>query len=129
MVTESARRKADLIVAAAKERKAFDLVLLKMDNLTSIADYFFICSGRSSRQVQAVAGHIREQVKKHSGHLPLGQEGRAQGHWILLDYGEVVAHIFYHPIREFYDLEGLWSEAESIDLGPGPRPLSETMDA
>ena len=129
MVTESARRKADLIVAAAKEHKAFDLVLLKMDNLTSFADYFFICSGRSSRQVQAVAGHIREQVKKHGGHLPLGQEGRTQGHWILLDYGEVVAHIFYHPIREFYDLEGLWSEAEIIDLEPEPTPLSETMEA
>jgi len=129
LVTESARRKAGLIVAAAKERKAFDLVLLKMDNLTSIADYFFICSCRSSRQVQAVADHIREQVKKRGGHLPLGQEGRSQGHWILLDYGEIVTHIFYHPIREFYDLEGLWSEAERIDLGPEPSSLSGPLEA
>lgn len=117
---DPARRKADLIVAAAREHKAFDLVLLKVDRLTTIADYFFICSCRSSRQVQAVADHIREQMKKKGDHLPLGVEGRTQGHWVLLDYGEVIAHIFYHSARDFYDLESLWIEAEHIDLAPEP---------
>lgn len=114
------RAKADLVAAAARERKALGPVLLKVDQITSFADYFFICSGRSSRQVQALADHILDQVKKKGGHLPLGVEGRTQGHWILIDYGEIVVHIFYQPVREFYDLEGLWIEAERIDLGPEP---------
>jgi len=119
-VSDPARRKADLIVDAAREHKAFDLVLLKVDHMTSIADYFFICSCRSSRQVQAVADHIRERMKKKGDHIPLGVEGRTQGHWVLIDYGEVIAHIFYHSVRDFYDLESLWIEAEHIDLGPEP---------
>lgn len=108
--------KARLVVEAALERKALDPVLLKVDRITSIADYFLVCSGRSNRQVQALADHIRDQVKQRGGHLPLGEEGRTQGHWILMDYGEIIVHIFYHPIREFYDLEGLWIEAEQVEL-------------
>jgi len=119
-VSDPARHKADLIVAAAREHKAFDLVLLKVDHVTSIADYFFICSCRSSRQVQAVAEHIRERMKKKGDYIPLGVEGRTQGHWVLMDYGEVIAHIFYQSVRDFYDLESLWIEAEHIDLGPEP---------
>lgn len=118
-----ARSKADLIVAAAQERKAMDLVLLKVDKLTSITDYFLICSGRSSRQVQALAEHIRESVKKSGGHRPLGIEGQGSGQWILMDYDEVIVHIFYEPVREFYDIEGLWIDAERIDLPPAaPHP-------
>jgi len=115
-VTDPARKKAELVVAAASETKAFDLVLLKVDQITSIADYFFVCSGRSSRQVQAIAGHILDELKKRGGYLPLGTEGKSEGRWVLLDYGEIIVHIFYHSIREFYDLEGLWIEAENIDL-------------
>ena len=117
MTQDPSRAKADLIVNAAKEHKAFDLVLLKVDQLSSICDYFFICSCRSSRQVQAVAEHILEQAKKMGGHMPLGVEGKQQGHWVLMDFGEVVAHIFYEPTREFYDLENLWYEAGRINVG------------
>ena len=124
----SSRRKADMMVAAAKERKAFDLTLLKVGEHTSIADYFFICSGRSNRQVQALAEHIRDRVKKDSGQSPLGMEGVSQGHWVLIDYGDVIAHIFYDPIREFYDLEGLWLEAERIDVGPENRENQPTHE-
>ncbi len=108
--------KARLIVDAAREHKAFDLVLMDMKHLSSVTDYFFICSCRSSRQVQAVADHILYQMKTKGGHLPLGVEGKVQGHWLLLDFGEVIAHIFYEPQRRFYDLEGLWIEAEHLDL-------------
>jgi ribosome-associated protein len=117
-VKDPARRKADLIVEAARKHKAFDLVLLKVDHLTSIADYFFICSCRSSRQVQAVSEQIKELLKKKGGYQSFGVEGQTQGHWVLMDFGEVVVHIFHEPVRNFYDLEGLWGEAHWIDLGP-----------
>ena len=115
-MTDPGLNKVELAVAAARETKAFDLVLLKVDKISSIAEYFLICSGNSSRQVQAIAGHILEEVKKRGGHLPLGTEGKSDGRWILIDYGEVIVHIFYHSIRKFYDLEGLWIEAEPVDL-------------
>ncbi len=124
----TARLKADLILEAAKERKAFDLVLLHVEKLTSIADYFLICSGRSTRQVQALSQHIREQVKKTGGHSPLGVEGESQGQWVLMDYGEVIVHIFYEPVRELYDLESLWLEAERLDVGSEvQRPAEEEV--
>lgn len=126
---DPARRKADLIVEAARMHKAFDLVLLKVDHLTSIADYFFICSCRSSRQVQAVSEQIKELLKKKGGYNVFGVEGQTQGHWVLMDFGEVVVHIFHEPVRDFYNLEGLWGEAHFIDLGrdePEDR-MSETL--
>ena len=107
---------ADLIVTAVRQTKAFDPILLKVDSISSFTDYFFICSGSSSRQVQAIAEHILEQVKKQSGRLPLGTEGRTGGQWVLIDYGEIVMHVFQDPIRRFYDLEGLWVEATRIDI-------------
>ncbi|MEW6261537.1 MAG: ribosome silencing factor [Thermodesulfobacteriota bacterium] len=115
-MTDTALLKAELIVSAARRHKAFDLVLLKVDKLTSFADYFFLCSCRSSRQVQSVADEILEQAQKEGGYKPLGVEGKAQGHWVLLDFGEVIAHVFHEPLRGFYDLEGLWSEAERVEL-------------
>ncbi len=116
MEKDTFREKIDLIIAAAFDSKATDLVLLKVGPISSVADYFFICSGSSSRQVQAIAEQILEKVKKTSGFLPLGIEGKPQGHWVLIDYGDVVIHVFYKPVREFYDLEGLWSEAETVQL-------------
>jgi len=77
-------------------------------------DYFIICSGQSSRHVQGIASFIEESLAKE-GIYPLGIEGFTQGSWILMDYNEVIIHIFYKPIREFYDLEGLWSSAKRIE--------------
>ena len=113
-MTDPVRRKVDIIAAAAREHKAQDLVLLKVDHLTSLADYFFICSGRSSRQVQAMADHILAKAKADGGFRPLGIEGQAKGQWVLMDYGDVIVHIFYHETRDFYDLDGLWLEAKRI---------------
>ena len=103
----------DLYVKAALGRKAFGLVVLDVRELTSIADVFLICSGRSNRQVSAIAEFIRVYLKKH-GIKPLSVEGEKQGHWILLDYGHVIIHVFYEPVRNFYDLEGLWIDAKRI---------------
>ncbi|MDH4266762.1 MAG: ribosome silencing factor [Deltaproteobacteria bacterium] len=124
MNPSSSKEKAFLCARAAMDHKAIDLVILAIQNLSSFTDYFVICSGNSDRQVQAIASHIEGKLAEQ-GLLPLGIEGKREGRWVLLDYGEVVVHIFYHPVREFYDLERLWFDASKIDLPPkrkGPRP-------
>ncbi len=95
--------------------KAFDVVALDVREVASFADAFIICSGRSHRQVSAIAEFVLEKLKKR-GLKPLGVEGLREGHWVLIDYGDVVIHIFYEPIRTFYDLEDLWSDAKRIQI-------------
>jgi ribosome-associated protein len=103
----------DLYVQAALGKKAERLVVLDVRGLTSIADAFVICSGRSNRQVSAIADHIERFLKK-KGVRPLGVEGKGDGHWVLMDYGNVIIHVFYSETRSFYDLEGLWIDARKI---------------
>jgi ribosome-associated protein len=103
----------DLYVQAALGKKAEGMVVLDLRDLTSIADAFVICSGRSNRQVIAIADHIERFLKK-KGVRPLGVEGKDDGHWVLMDYGNVVIHIFYWETRSFYDLEGFWIDAKKI---------------
>jgi ribosome-associated protein len=103
----------DLYIKAASEKKAQNLVALDVTELTSIADVFIICSGRSNRQVNAIADSIVVNLKKHKI-KPLSVEGTGEGHWVLLDYGHVIIHVFYEPVREFFDLEGLWVDAKRI---------------
>jgi ribosome-associated protein len=103
----------DLYVKAALEKKALGLVVLDVRELSSIADVFIICSGRSNRQVTAIAEFIQVDLKKH-GIRPLSVEGKKEGHWVLLDYGHVIIHVFYESMRTFYDLEGLWIDAKRI---------------
>jgi ribosome-associated protein len=102
-------------VKAALEKKALDPILLELKEIASFTDYFLLLSGKSDRQVQAIAQGIEESLKKN-GIRPLGQEGTLGGKWILMDYEDVVVHIFLEPIRQFYDLEGLWLDAPRIDL-------------
>jgi len=103
----------DLYVKAALGRKALGLVVLDVRELTSVADVFIICSGRSNRQVTAIAEFIITELKK-AGKKPLSVEGKKEGHWVLLDYGHVIIHVFYESVRNFYDLEGLWVDAKRI---------------
>ena len=105
--------KARLCLQAVGERKAISPVLLEVEKLSSITDYFLIASGNSTRQVQAIADHVSRRMKE-MGFKLYGTEGEREGHWILMDYGDVVIHIFYQPFREFYDIEGLWVEARRI---------------
>jgi ribosome-associated protein len=102
--------KALLATEIIRERKAVDPVLIEVAELTSITDYFLIAGGNSSRQVQAIGRHLSRKMRD-KGIKAFGIEGEREGHWILMDYGDLVIHIFYQPVREFYDLEGLWSEA------------------
>ena len=103
----------DLYVQAVLGKKAESVVVLDVRGLTSIADAFIICSGRSNRQVSAVAEHVERFLKKE-GIRPLSVEGRKEGHWVLMDYGQVIIHVFYTETRFFYDLEGLWVDARRI---------------
>lgn len=102
-------------VRAVQEKKSIGIVALDVRGLTSLADAFIICSGRSNRQVSAIAEHVR-RVLREAGIHPLHVEGEKEGHWVLLDYGHVVIHVFYEPVRNFYDLESLWTDAPRIDL-------------
>jgi len=103
----------ELYISAVSEKKAQNLVILDVRGLTSIADVFIICNGRSSRQVNAIADAAVASLKKHKI-KPLSVEGTREGHWVLLDYGHVIIHVFYEPIRKLFDLEGLWVDAKRI---------------
>lgn len=106
---------AKRIARIAADHKAEDIAVLDLRGLSGFTDYFVICSGLSDRQVQAIAESIHDEVKR-DGRLPLGEEGFRSGHWALLDYGDAVAHIFYHADREHYQLERLWYDAPRVPL-------------
>lgn len=94
-------------------------MLLEVAELSSYTDYLLILSARSTRQVDAITEAIRQHLKER-GHDPLGVEGERGTQWMLMDYGDVVIHVFYHPQRELYDLESLWSEAPRVALEVPP---------
>jgi len=112
-------QKALLCIRAALDKKALDLVVLGVAKLTSIADYLVICTGRSDRQVQGIAQAIEDALVAE-GARPISIEGMQRGQWVLLDCVDVIVHVFYQPIREFYDLERLWQHAPRVPL---PEPL------
>lgn len=102
-------------------RKAIHVAALDVRGLTSIADFFIICSGRSARQVSAIADHVERGLRKRKI-KPLSVEGAAEGLWVLIDYGYVIVHVFQESARQFYDLDGLWSDAPRLALPGQPRP-------
>jgi len=118
LVKESINGKEQVLlcVNASLKNKAKNLIILNVKESSSFADYFIICSGTSDRQVQAITAAIQENLKAY-GILPLGIEGERLGKWVLMDYEDVVIHIFYEPVREFYDIERLWSDAQRMEVG------------
>lgn len=100
-------------VDTASDKKAIDIVLLDVQEVTTIADYFVICSGNNSRQIQAIADAIDEELGKKGAKL-LHREGVADAGWILLDFGDIIVHIFGPKEREYYRIERLWSEAKTV---------------
>ena len=100
-------------VEAAEDKKAADIVLLDVTDLTSIADYFVICSGGSERQLAAIAEAIGDRVAA-LGVKPYAREGSALSHWLLVDLGSVIVHVFAPPERDYYQLERLWAEAKTV---------------
>jgi ribosome-associated protein len=112
-------KKVFAAVEAALEKKAYDLTVVEVEHLSSIADYFLIATGRSDVQVQAIARGIEERMDREDAH-PLSIEGLHRAHWVVLDYDDLVVHVFFAPTREFYRLERTWTDAQEIPL---PEPL------
>ena len=107
------RAMADVVVDAASDKKAEDILVLNVSEVTTIADLFIICSGRGERQVQAIADAIVEKAKA-AGRQPVGIEGYDAGRWILIDLGDVIAHVFVPEERALYRLERLWGDAPVV---------------
>ena len=110
---EEALALARRIVDLASDKKASDIVLLEIGGLTTVADYFVIASGQSERQLSAIADGIVESLREE-GTRPIGREGSANAHWLLLDFGSVVVHVMAPPERDFYQLERLWADAPML---------------
>jgi len=105
---------ADICVKIASDGKGEDIVVLDVRKISSFADYFVILSGRSTRHVQALAENLENELR--SKRINTSQaEGLAEGKWVLLDFDDVIVHIFYHEQRDFYDLEGLWHDAPRLE--------------
>jgi ribosome-associated protein len=104
---------AQAVAELASDRKAENILELDLRELTSVADYFVICSGRSDRQVRAIHDAIHLGMKTDHAILPTRVDGVTQSQWVLMDYGDVIVHVFTPELREFYRLEQLWGEAPS----------------
>lgn len=98
------------IVTSCSESKGSDVVVLELEPIGAVADYFIVVSGRSDRQVQGISNRIVEDLSR-TGVSPYSVEGMEDGQWVVIDYGDAVVHVFYGPERKRYDLEGLWARA------------------
>ena len=107
---------AELVVDALEGKKALDIKLLRTRDVTILADYFVICTASSSTHLNTLSDEV-EKILKENGEAPLRREGHRSGGWVLVDFGCVVAHLFLQETRDFYTLERLWADAETVDRG------------
>lgn len=107
---------AKAAAAAADDKKAEDLLVLDLTELSDVCDYFVIATGTNFRQVDAIIDEVEEQVAQACGEHPFSIEGRDERSWILMDYGTVIVHVFTPEAREYYRLERLWSDAPALEL-------------
>ena len=114
MNDSSIESRVRVAVTAAMDKKAIDLDVLAVSELTSIADYFIICSATSERQAQAIADNVLEKLREDLRVKPLLVEGSTPGRWILLDFGDFIFHVFTEDCRRFYGLERLWGDAPNV---------------
>ena len=113
LVRQDSDSLADVVVRGMQEKKAVDIVVLNLKELkNAVADYFVICSASSDTQLDAIARSVEEEVEKLAGQNPWQTEGRTNGEWVLLDYVDVVVHVFLRDRRQFYALEELWGDAD-----------------
>jgi ribosome-associated protein len=103
---------ARLAAEASDDRKAVDIRLIRVDEVSSLADWFVISSGLSDVQVRAIARSVEDQIEEATGRLPLRREGQKEGRWMLLDYGDVIVHVLTPSERSYYDLESFWGHGE-----------------
>ena len=117
-VRASAEHKARRAARAALDKKAINLTVLDVQGVSSVTDYFLVCSGRSAPHVKTIADAIREELKE-DGVRPLHAEGQPESGWVLLDYGDVLMHVFLEDTRVYYALERLWGDAPSVPVDGG----------
>ncbi len=133
LVQSSAKERREALAAAraamdaALAKKALLPVLIDVSGRASYTDYIGIVSGRSDRQVDAIAEHVHK-VMQEFGRQLLGREGTRNGRWALLDFGDVVVHVFYHPVREIFDIESLWIDAPRVKLQIPPEAMAVASD-
>jgi ribosome-associated protein len=101
-------------VRAAEDKQAVDIQVLDLRGITTMADMFFICHGRNSRQNQAICDEIEQRLKEEHGERPIAIEGQKNAEWILMDYGDLVIHVFSEAAREYYDLGRLYRDAKRL---------------
>ena len=111
-VPADSRPLALLAAEACDDRKAVDICLIRVDEVSSLADWFVICSGLTDVQVRAIARSVEDRLETEMGRLPLRREGQTEGRWVLLDYGEVIVHALTPSERSYYDLEAFWGHGE-----------------
>ncbi|MEB3300649.1 MAG: ribosome silencing factor [Cyanobacteriota bacterium] len=115
---------ARLAAEACDDRKAVDIRLIRVDDISSLADWFVICSGLSDVQVRAIARSVEERLELEAHRLPLRREGQMEGRWVLLDYGELIVHVLTPQERHFYDLESFWGHGEQHRYIPAVPPAT-----
>ncbi|HUR39330.1 MAG TPA: ribosome silencing factor [Planctomycetota bacterium] len=113
MATITPRQLALLAAEVCSDKKAKDIVVLDVRKITSISDYFIICSTSNERQARAITDDLRVRMKE-IGKREMGVEGVADGRWVLQDFADIVVHVFHESQREFYDIEGLWADAKQV---------------
>ena len=111
---DDSKQLALLAAEACDDRKAGDIVLLRVEEISSIADWFVIATGFSDVQVRAIARSVEDQIEAATGRLPLRREGQKEGRWLLLDYGELIVHVLTPSERTYYDLESFWGHGEQV---------------
>lgn len=116
---------ARLIAGAAAEKMAENIVALDLRGISTVADFFIICSGNSEPQLRAIASSITDTLSMDHGVRASAVDGRTPSQWVVLDYGDVIVHIFLGEKREFYSLEDLWSDAPHLELPTAPNPHAE----
>lgn len=125
LVRQDSDTLAEVVVRGIQEKKGQDIVVLNLKELkNAVADYFIICSAGSDTQLDAVARSVEEEVEKATGQNPWQTEGRTNGEWVLLDYVDVVVHVFLRDRRQFYALEELWGDADIRYIEPEAEPAS-----
>ena len=124
---ESFPQNVRLAVAAAQEKKAGAITVLDLSGLGAFTQYFVICTGFSTPQVQAIITEIEEELYKHAGRSPKHREGQRSAEWALLDFGSFVVHVFSEQARRYYDLERLWRSAPKLEIPDAPESLGHDV--
>lgn len=114
-----------MAVRAAESRKAVDIRVLDLREITSFADFFVVCAGTNQRQIQAISDAVGEQLKEY-GELPVSVEGYSNAEWVLMDYGDMLVHVFSEKSRTYYDLERLWRHAKDVGIPKEDSDQSES---